>query len=263
MATKKNKTTTLKKSDIDFYKMSGVFAIACVFIMLTLKMSSTITQYRNTGANVTYNIYNFLQHRAVWVVGAIVVVASVVWAIYSKAKKVDERLRLFSSVNAVSLVAYLAVFALCFGTVENSDKHSFFMVFTIVVTVLYYISKSYHLDFIFYSTFNALLALLIYFLAYKVSTLFIAIKAVIVVALVIFAIAFRKKYANTHRKNKKYDYLFAPVFVSLAFFAVFMFVRAFARLYSPHMISSATMLTVMMIQYIVFGIVYTIKLIRQ
>jgi hypothetical protein len=83
------------------------------------------------------------------------------------------------------------------------------------------------------------------------------------VAFLIAAIVFKKKYANTHRKNKKCDYLFAPAFVSLAFFAVFMFAPLFARFYSPYIISCATMLTVMMIQYIVFGIVYTIRLIRQ
>lgn len=263
MATKKNNVTTLRKSDIDFYKMSGVFAIACVFIMLTLKMSSTITEYRKTGANVTYNIYKFFQHPAVWVIGAVVAIAAVVWAVYCKKNKIDERMKIFSSINAVSLVAYLAVFALCFGTVENSDKHSFFIVFTIVAAVLYYISKSFHLDFIFYSVFNALLALFVNFLAYRVSPLYIAIKVLLVVAFLIFAIVFKKKYANTHRKNKKYDYLFAPAFVSLAFFAVFMFAPLFARFYSPYIISSATMLTVMMIQYIVFGIVYTIRLIRQ
>lgn len=263
MSTKKN--TTMNKADLDFYKMSGVFAIACVFIMLTLRMSATITEYRKTGANLTYNIYKLFQHPAVWVIGALVAIAAVVWAVYNKKNNIDERMKLFSSTNALSLVAYLAVFAGCFGITENSDKHSFFIVFTIVVTVLYYISKSFHLDFIFYSTFNAFLALIVYFLAYRISPLFIAIKAVLVVGLLVLCIVFRKKYsASAHKKNKKKaGYLFAPAFVSLGFFALFMFAPLFARVYSPYIISSATMLTVMMVQYIVSGIIYTIRLIRE
>ena len=46
LATLKNRKADakrqLKKADIDFYKMTGVFAIACIFVLLVLKMESTL-----------------------------------------------------------------------------------------------------------------------------------------------------------------------------------------------------------------------------
>ncbi len=266
MTTKNKKAVVqMKKSDLDFYKMSGVFAIACVFIMLTLRMSSTITEYRKTGANLTYNFYKLCHNPVAIVAFAVVVLAVVAWFVYSKVKRVDESFKLFTSYNALTIIAYLCVFVLSFGITENSKNHTFFIVFTIVAAVLYYISKSFHIDFVFYSAMNAIFALLTYAISYKVSLLFIVFKIVLFALLLASCVLFRNKLKTktARRGKKKKEYLFFPVFVSLAFFAVFMFSTAFARFYSPYILSSATMLTFMMIQYLVFGIIYTIRLIRE
>ena len=87
---KKTQGYVLRKSDIDFYKMTGVFAVACVFILLVLKMKDTGLERIASGRNLTYNLYSFC-HTPLFAVVAIAAVAgAAAWFVYCRVKKVDE-----------------------------------------------------------------------------------------------------------------------------------------------------------------------------
>jgi len=72
----------------------------------------------------------------------------------------------------------------------------------------------------------------------------------------------KKCQTRPHHAAKGDAPLMFPYFVSLVIWTVFMFIKLPDILGEP-LVHSDTMLTVMLVQYIVFAIVYTIKLIRE
>ena len=268
MSSIEKKKTAIKKSDIDFYKMSGVFALACVFVILILRMYNTITLRHSTGKNLTYNIYELCRNPIFLVAGGLLFVGAAAWFVHDLVKKTDASMKLFTGYEAICIMLYLASFALTFGVEINSTRHMFFLAFTIAAACLYYISKIFHVDFIFYTVMNGIFVLSLYASSQIVTPVFLAIKAVLVVIAVAVCCYFRKKYgasAKTEKhtnKRQKTSYLFFPVWISLVLWALFMFWRAFT-INTPLFITTNFMLMVMLVQYLVVGIVYTIRLIRE
>lgn len=164
-STKKQETSLqVKKSDMDFYKMSALFFILCGVLLLILNVSTTLTMRHATGRNMAYELYKLFRSPAYMVVAGILLAASVVWVIVNKVKKVNESGRVMSSVNALALMLYVTAFSLFFGVriVNNAADCMFALAATIVLALLYYIYKIYHRDFFVFSVENALLALLLY-----------------------------------------------------------------------------------------------------
>ncbi len=258
MASKNKKNVQLKKADIDFYRMTGVFAIACVFIVLVLKMNSTMVLYHSTGNNMTYNFYMLCKNPVFAVFAGLVAAAGIAWFVLSRIQKKDESMKLIRSSDALVLIGYLAVFWLSFGVRINSQNHMFFIAFTIIASVLYYISRLYKSDFLFYSTLNALFALVLYFTADKAGTGYTVFKAVLI-ALSVAAIMLFPKKNKSHFKNSKHNkaLFYIPSYVSLLMFVVFLFIREFT------FITVNAILVIMLVQYIIASIVYTIRLIRE
>ncbi len=258
MASKNKKNVQLKKADIDFYRMTGVFAIACVFIVLVLRMNSTMTSYHSTGNNITYNFYQLCRNPIFAVFAGLVAAACVVWFVLSRIQKKDESMKLFKSSDALVLIGYFAVFWLSFGVRMNSQNHMFFIAFTIIASVLYYISRLYKSDFIFYSALNAFFAFVIYFTADKAQIGYTALKIALIVLSVAAIMLFPKKN-KSHFKNSKHNkaLFYIPSYVSLILFVVFLFIREFTFM------TVNAMLVIMLVQYIIAGIVYTIRLIRE
>ena len=256
----KNSKTALKKSDVDFYKMSGVFALACFFIILVLKMNSSVLERHASGKNLTYNFYMLCRNPFFIALSAAVAIAGIAWFIYCRVKKTDESLRIFSSFDAAALVVYAAVFWLCFGLELNSARHMFFVAFTVIISVLYFISKLYKADFLFYSVLNAFFAMILYFFAENASPVAYAVKIISIAAAVVACVLFRKKFSSV--KKGKRGMLFAPAYISLAIGAVFLFWRMFT-INSPLFLTVNAMLIILFVQYLVAAIIYTIKLIRE
>ena len=258
MASKSKKNVQMKKSDIDFYRMTGVFAIACVFIFLVLRMSATMTFYHSTGNNLTYNFYQLCRNPVFAVFAVLVALAGVAWFAFCRIQKKNESMKLFRSYDALALIGYLAVFWLCFGIKENSLEHMFFIAFTIIASVLFYISRFYKSDFIFYSVLNVFFAFVIYFTADKAENSYTVLKIALIVLSVAAIMLFPKKN-KSHFKNSKHNkaLFYIPSYVSLILFVVFLFIRAFT------FFTANAMLVIMLIQYIIAGIVYTIRLIRE
>lgn len=258
---KKNKAS-LSKSDIDFYKMSGVFAIACIFVVITLRMSNTITLRHSTGANLTYNFYSLCHNPFFIALAAIIGLGSVAWYVYSRAKKIDESSKVFSSTDCLALVIYLAVFCASFGIEINSTRHMFFIIFTIAVSVIYFISKIFHIDFFFYTVMNSIFVLTLYMFATRTFALALAVKALMVIAAAVICYLVSTKYNGSQKSKKSKSYLFFPVYISLVLWAVGMFWKAFT-MGTPLFLQTNAMIVIMLVQYLIVGIVYTIRLIRE
>ena len=262
-ANQKKKQYTLSKSDIDFYKMTGVFAIACIFVLLVMKMQSSRIERIASGLNLTHEAYGFLRSPLFIVPAVIVAAASAVWFILCKIKKTDETKKIFTSTNCLSIVAYIAFFALCFGVNKGAGLHGFFITTTIVLAVIYYISKFYNSDFVFYSVMTAFFALSVYLLAVRFESAFVALKIVIILAGLASCIFFTKKISSLKiSKKRKASFLTFPAYIPVVLGAVFLFWRYFT-VNSALFLTLNTMLLVLFAQYIVFAIVYTIRLIRD
>ncbi len=267
MAILKNKKVSggkrpLSKSDIDFYKMTGVFAIACIFVLLVLKMKSTVLMRAASGEDVTYNIYKLLSSPFFIVPAIIALGASVVWFALSKKNKVDESRRIFTSTNCLSIALYLAVFALCFGRNPNSENHEFFITFTVICAVIYYVSKIYNADFTMFSVVTAVNSMAVFLLASKFDVMSVIFKLAVVAVSVVAIILVDKKIKSMKiSKKRKSDYLTAPAYVSVLLGAFCMFIRmntAFSATFAVD-----RLLMAFLVEYIVFAIYYTLRLIRD
>ena len=161
---KRENAVKLKKSDMDFYRMSAMFFLLCGVLLLILKVSTTIAVRQSTGRNMGYELYKLFRHPAYIAFVGILLAASIVWVIVCRVKKINEHDRVFSSINALALMLYVTGFSLFFGVriVNNASSCTFALAATIILALLYYISKFYHRDFLLFSIENALLALLLY-----------------------------------------------------------------------------------------------------
>ena len=265
---KRETSANFKKSDMDFYRMSAMFFLLCGALLLILKVSTTITVRQATGHNMGYELYKLFRHPAYIVFVGILLVASIVWVIVSRVKKVNEHDRVFSSINALALMLYVVGFSAFFGIriVNNASSCMFALAATIILALLYYISKIFHRDFLLFSIENALLTLLLYRYWPIYTTRGIVGKFLLVVAFAAVGFAFipylKKRQTRPHNARKSDAPLMFPYFVSLVIWTVFMFIKL-PDIAGEPFIHSDTMLTLMLVQYIVFAIVYTIKLIRE
>ena len=254
----------LRKSDVDFYKMTGVFAVCCVFVLLVIKMQDTVTERIASGRNLTHNFYSLCRTPLFIAVLIAAVAASVVWFVYCRKKHIDESFRILSSSGCLALMGYLVFFTLCFGTGRGSSLHGFFIAVTIALAVLYYASKIYKYDFIFYSGITAVFAVCIYLWALNFEVYFIVLKLLVIAAAIAACAVFGKRIkALKITKKTKASFLVFPAYISLVLGGVFLFWGRFFTLLSPLFLSRTIMLVILLVQYIVFAIVYTIRLIRE
>lgn len=261
---KKKDNYTLSKSDIDFYKMTGVFAIVVIFVLLAINMKSSAVARISSGENLTYNFYMFCRSPLFWALGAVMLVGSVCWFAFCKAKKVDETKRIFTSTNCLAVVAYLAFFSACFGIRENSQNHTFFIAVTIGAAILYYASRFYGMDFVFYSVITALFAMGISLWGMMFDTPYIVAKALVALIGIGLCAYFHFKISKLKlTKQTKASFLKFPMYVSLVLGIIFMFWPGVAFLQNIFYMTRSLMLMVMLLLYIVFAIVYTIKRIRD
>lgn len=261
---KKQDRYALSKSDIDFYKMTGVFAIVCVFVLLTLNMQSSQTEHIASGKDLTYNFYSFC-HTPLFVVMALALAAgALAWFIYCKVKKIDESKKIFTSTNCLSIAAYLALFCACFGFVEGSTLHGFFIAVTIGAAVLYYVSKLYNADFVVFSAVTAVFAMATNLFAMMFELHIVIIKLAVIVLGIVSCIYFHKKIDSLKvSKQKKASFLKFPVYIPLALGAIFLFWAGIPGLQNVLFLNRSMMMVVLLVQYIVFAIVYTIRRIKD
>lgn len=261
---KKQAKHALSKGDIDFYKMSGVFAIVCVFVLLTLNMQSSQIERISSGKDLTYNFYQFCRTPMFFVLAILAAAGSICWFVFSKVKKIDESRRIFTSTNCLAIVLYLGFFTVCFGLRESSTNHGFFIGATIALAVLYYISKFYKADFVVYSLVTGVVAAAIQFWALLFELPYIIVKLVIIAAAAVAVVVFKNKISSLKvTQQTKSKFLVFPCFVVLALGTVFLFWRGVPALQNILFLNRNMMLAGLFVQYIVFAIVYTVRRIKD
>ena len=261
---KKDSKYVLSKGDIDFYKMTGVFAVVCVFVLLTLNMQSSQTERISTGRDLTHNFYNFCHSPFFIVLSLALVIGAAAWFVMCRVKKIDESRKIFTSTNCVALVAYLAFFCLCFGLKEGSTLHGLFIAVTIVLAVLYYVSKLYGMDFVVYSSVTAVMSVAVCLWAVLFDAPVVIAKVLVIAACLAGGIYFGKKIDSLKvSKHKKASFLKFPIYIPLALGTAFLFWAIVPGLQQLLFLNRSMMLMVMVVQYIVFAIVYTIRRIKD
>lgn len=261
-------STAMKKEEVGFWKKSIFFFIIVGVIMFIMSISSSLIERQSTGKNIAFELYKLF--RSPLYIGVVLALfaASLVWVVVTKLiKRKNESLRYFSSVNAVLIMLYVVGFSVYFGRkiVNSHAEVTLVLAVTVGLAVVYYVSKMYNPDFLAYTveTFLLLLLLYKYWHVYTVPGIvgkillivaFAAVGAVILPAL--------KKHTSRAVNNRKISALCYPYWISLVLWAAFMFIK----INNPTgiaVINVSTMLTILLVQYIVFAIVYTIRLIRE
>lgn len=275
---RKSEAYVLKKSDIDFYKMSGVFAIACVFIMLVLKMQRTSVPRAAEGSNMTMNFYMFCRTPLFFVIAGVAAIGALLWFGVCRARKIDESKRIFTSTNCLAVVLYLGFFSACFGLVPGSNLHGFFVSSTVVMAVLYYISKIFYPDFVMYSVVTAVYCGAIYLFKPTFEPFTVALRIAFIVVCAVACICFHRRIDKLKvSKKKKSTFIKFPIYIPLVLGSLFLFWayiqnavlytntenETLLTLYNIVFLNRSKMLVIMMVQYIAFAIVYTVRRIKD
>ena len=261
-------STAARKAEIDFWKKSILFFVFVGIVMFIMSISSSLVERQASGNNLAYELYNLFRSPIYIAVVAVLLVASVVWLVFARIiKKQDESLMYFSSLNAFLVMSYVAFFSFYFGIklVNSTTPCTFMLAVTVAIAVIYYASRMYHPDFLVYTVETFILALLLYRYWHVYTVPGIVGKGLLIIAFAAVGVVFTislKKYTSRAVNNKKITALCYPYWISLALWAVFMFIKIHDPA-SIAVINLATMLTVLLVQYIVFAIVYTIRLIRE
>lgn len=257
-----------RKNEVDFWKKSILFFIIVGIVMFIMSISSSLVERQASGNNIAFELYNLFRNPVYIAVVAVLFVASAVWLVYSKLiKKQDESLKYFSSLNAFLIMLYVVFFSLYFGIrlVNSAVDCTYMLALTVALAIVYYASKMYHRDFLVYTVETFILAFLLYKYWHVYTIPGIVGKVLLIIAFAAVGVVFGsyfKKYTSRAVNIKKFTALFYPYWISLAIWSVFMFIK----IYNPAsvaVINLATMLTILLVQYIIFAIVYTIKLIRE
>ena len=265
------KKESISKKDIDFYKMSVLFFIACGVVMLILKASSTLNVRQATGGNMAYELNRIFNSPVYIGIVSVLLVCAFAWYIFCRVKKKDESEKTFSSINAVALMIYVTAFSAYFGrrVINNIKDCMFALIATIALVLIYYISKIYYRDFLVFSIENAVLALFLYRYWHVYTTPGIVGKILLIVAAAAIGFAssvlIKSKFVSRNKSTDKkrfYTPMFFPYYISLAVWAVFMFIKLPDPL-GASVFTIGQMLIAFLVQYIVFAIIYTIKLINN
>ena len=75
---KRDTAAKLKKSDMDFYRMSAIFFLLCAVLLLILRVSTTITVRQATGQNMGYELYKLFRHPVYIVLVGALLAASII-----------------------------------------------------------------------------------------------------------------------------------------------------------------------------------------
>lgn len=263
LSPKTNKTKyATTRSDIRFYKMSLLFFAVCAVIFFVLKVMDSLSFRISTGKNLSYELYTLFRNPVYIAVAAVLFVGAAVWMIISKVKKTDESLKIISGTNAFVIMAYVVWFSAYYGIKGRllPAESVFVIAITVVLALIYYISRIYNNDFLSFSVENAILAVLLYKYQSVSGSVGVVGKILIIVAFAAIGLVLVKLFKNGKSRfasSKNQSLLMFPYFVSLAIWASCMFIPATLN------VATGMLLTVMLIQYIVFAIVYTIKLIKE
>ncbi len=243
-----------KKSDIAYFKMSMMFFLSFISILFIARLSSSAAS--STGVW----FWRVCRNPAYLGVVAAIFVAAAVFFCYKKfVKKQDESLKYISSTNLLFITGYVLAASLFFGHANSPQLP--LLCGTVVLILLYYIFNIYKRDFFVYSLVNAVMFVLLWMFAFKTGVVYLLVKIALVLAMAAFVFFVKGKVnaatvsriTQKNGKNKLFD---ITLLVSLAFFAVLLFLPY------VYTLSGAINFIIMLVQYIIAGIAFTVNLIK-
>lgn len=271
LSPKKNATpvsTAARKAEVDFWKKSILFFAFVGVVLFIMSISSSLVERQASGNNIAFELYNLFRSPLYIALVSVLLIASAVWFIFTRfVKKIDEGLRYFSSLNALLIMLYICFFSLYFGVkiVNSTAECTLLLALTVALAVIYYVSRMYHPDFLAYTVETFILAILLYRYWHIYTVPGIIGKVLLIIAFAAVGVVLThsfKKFTSRAVNNKRITALCYPYWISLALWSVFMFIKIHNPA-SVAVLNLATMLTILLVQYIVFAIVYTIRLIRE
>ena len=248
---KKNRSTKSNsqyKEDVLFFRMSVFFALCGVMIFFFIHLRDTVV--------LASDLFIMSKNLSYRIIASVLALASIAYFVLCRIKKKDESEKTFSSANIAAIVCYVTCGFLYWGT-TYSPRYDALITLTVAFTLLYFIYNIYHRDFFAYSASNLVF----------LSTAWLfsrgGLKFVIASALFLALCAYMCFYTykvSAKLKGKKDKCIFEPVFFSFVLTVLFISLSKFIGV--PFITSSVTMIAIIA-QYVLGGIYYTVKLIRE
>ena len=248
MAKKINKSSNQYKEDIIFFRMSMLFLLTCAAVMGIFKLGS---------GKAALQFFRVVRNPIYIVIVLVLLAGSLIYMYLNKKNKTDESLKSFSSMNFVSIMAYITGVSFYWGY-TSSPSTRFILAVTICLPLLYFIYHIYKKDFFVFSLSNFvfLCALWAFSLASIKSAILSALLVGVSAACCVVSYNCSKKFAG----NKDYKYRFELIPIS---FVITMALIVFDYFITVPFITTSAISTIMLFQYIAGGIYYTVKLIRE
>lgn len=246
MANKKNKSNKQYKEDVLFFRMSALFIAACI---------AMIGIFRLNGTHFALDFWRLSRNPAYIAVVAVIFAAALIYALICRKNKKDESEKTFSSLNLLSVASYILVVSLYWGFAQKTSAWALLFA-TICAMLLYLINNIFKKDFFIFSLSNVIFVAAIWMFSFE------GIFYTIIAALVLALSAYMCFYAyKTEKDNAKKENLCVfPVYVSFVIAAAIIVFRYF--IVSP-VLTSSLVTAILIFQYIIFGILYTIRLIKE
>ncbi len=261
------------KDDIASFKASMAFIIFCLIIFITA------SNLQNNKA--MYDFRNYLDHNP-WllIIPFGIFAISAVLKIRADVKKTDESYRYFSTHDFLGLSSLFVVYSLTFAATNNILMYS---IVVVGFAVGYFAKRFFGVDFYIVTLLNLATAFglwlkfgdkgwsttlskasaILLFAGVAVTVILIAVYAVIKTVCKKSSVKFIDKtmavYGVDTAKSEASKLCLFPVFVSLVIAAALALVLQFAPQYMTLLVAEI----ILLIQYVVLGVFYTVKLINQ
>lgn len=245
MAKNRVKSTQQFKEDILFFRMSALFILACMAIIGIFNLD---------GSALGLSFWRLARNPLYLTVVAILLAVSLVYTIICKKNGKDESEKTFSSANYTSVAAYIFLASLYWGFAEKTSPWVL-LAATICLTLLYFIYNIYKKDFFLFSASNFIFLVTIWLFSF--SGLFYKVLAAVMLAVSAYCCYYCYSKVKT---NSEKGTTVVPVYVSFVIVAALI---VFKHFISISYITSGIVTSVMLFQYLIFGIYYTIRLIRE
>lgn len=237
------------KEDILFFRMSVFFVLCAAAVFFLLRLKDTV--------DLASDIYIYSKMTWCRIVSVLLAALSVGYFVFCRIRKIDESERSFSSGNLASVLCYLSGGFLYWGT-TYSPRYDALITLTVAFALLYFIYHIYPRDFFVFSVSN-LVFLSAAWLFTRGGVKF-AIASAIALALCAVCCLWTHRQTLISAGSKRKKRVFEPIFISFLVTVVLISLSKFIGV--PWITYSAMMLAII-VQYAVFGIYYTVKLIRE
>ena len=245
MATKKTSASQSKKyrEDIIFFRMSCVFILACVAVLGILRLNSGRTGYE---------FWKLCQNPIYIGILAVLFVLSIVFFLINKKNNKDETVTSFASINFVSVLGYILALSVYWGN-SSSPSATILLIATVCLALLYFIHYIFKKDFFIFSLANLVFAATIWI--FDISALVPAIVSAVMLALsVLLCLAVYTGSKKSHGEKL----CFLPCYIS---FVITVALICCVNFFS--LITTLAAAAVMLTQYVLAGIYYTVKFIKE